>query len=135
MERDGIPIGVLPVRDTSWNVAVFHILGGELAGWRAHNHGRCLFTGATCNLLVLVSRGFQRVLDDIRDLDDSLDSTVCIGRRSVPNEAVFVDLFQGGRAKESRVTLFIGLNTKLLSGVLEVLVASLICWSTQVRVL
>ena len=65
MERDGIPIGVLPVRDTSWNVAVFHILGGELAGWRAHNHGRCLFTGATCNLLVLVSRGFQRVLDDI----------------------------------------------------------------------
>ena len=135
MERDRIPIGVLPVRDASWHVPVFHVLGRQLTRWRALNHGRSLFTSATCDLLVLVSRGFQRVLHDIRDLDDTLDSTVCIGRRSVSNKAVFIDFFQRSRAEESRITLFIGLHAKLLPSVFQILIASLIRWSAQVRVL
>ena len=74
MQWDCVAIRVLPVRNASRHIAVLHVLRCELARRRAHDHRRSFIRGPTSDLLVLVLRRLERVLNYIRDLDDALDT-------------------------------------------------------------
>lgn len=135
MQRDRVSVGILPVADAGRHIPILHVLSSELPRWRSLDNWGCFFGGASSHFLVLVLRGLEGILHDVRDLNDPLDARVGIGRWGISHKAVFINLFKSTRAEEGRVALLISLNAKLLACKFKVLLAFLLRWTAQICIL
>jgi hypothetical protein len=90
VQRDGVAIGVLPIRDTGRDPVLGHVCGSEFPRWRPQDDWR-LSIGHPGNLLVLVAGWVKRVLNNVGNLNDSLNAGLRVHSWRVAYKLVLLD--------------------------------------------
>lgn len=90
VQRDGVTIGVLPVRNTGRNPILRHVCGCQFPRWGSQDD-RWLSIRHSGDLLMLVTGWVERVFNNVGNLNDALDARLGVRSWRVAHKLVFLD--------------------------------------------